>query len=186
MTRSSSCRSDRVLVGGLRWFGGIPARAGRAFDCSARRALVAAGAVFALASCGYDVKSATEIVDPDAPPITVTVDDFRTSGASLRGRQVKLTGLCVRVGSAASSRDAYLVGEDPSFEVHVLVSGETNKLNRYAEGRILAVYGVVRDENWRYDHPAPTYLIDCDRYERVTAGEWARLASERHHVAEDQ
>lgn len=122
--------------------------------------------IAALPSCGHDATTGTPV--HEGPPVTITIEELRTEAARLLGRRVRFTGLCVRVSDHGSS-EAYLVGEDPSFEVRVAIGDQAVKLSRYAEGRVLEVEGIVRDANWRHTYPGPSYFIDCDRYRRAAA-----------------
>ncbi len=76
-----------------------------------------------------------------------------------------------------------IIGKDPGFEVKVTAGEDVIRFSRYFEGRILEVFGYVRDSDPDYTqtrnresgdghkriyaYPEPSYHIECDRYRQI-------------------
>jgi len=113
---------------------------------------------------------------------SLSFPDFRSHPEAYDGKYVRIVGMCVRIDKRGGGAIS-IIGKDPSFEVKVTAGEDVIRFSRYFEGRILEVFGYVRDSDPVYTqtrnrgsgdghkriyaYSEPSYHIECDRYRRI-------------------
>ncbi len=112
----------------------------------------------------------------------ISFEDLRSQPEAYDGKYVRIVGMCVRTDKRGGGTMG-IIGKDPGFEIKVTAGEDVIRFSRYFEGRIMEVFGYVRDsdpvytqtrnresgdEQKRiYSYSKPTYHIECDRYRQI-------------------